>query len=118
MYFFFSFFFFCCGKINKLFIVLSTYLELGKPCFFFTITDAQRGKKTLMPYANSESRDEHANQCRLLWTFSVCRHILQYPLILKGDNEGPDQPAQTRRLIWACVVRTLHKGPFRMLHII
>ena len=32
-----------------------------------------------------------------------------------GGNEGPDQPALMRRLIWACVVRKLHKGPFRVL---
>ena len=28
------------------------------------------------------------------------------------DNEGPDQPAQMCRLIWAYVVLKLHKGPF------
>ena len=75
--------------------------------------DAQRGKKALMPHANSEGLDRHAHSCSLIWAFSVRRHILQSPLFLQADNEGPDQPAQMRRLIWACVVRKLHKGPFR-----
>ena len=42
-------------------------------------------------------------------------YILQYTLILYVDNEGPDQPAQMRRLIWAFIVCKLHKNP---LHII
>ena len=79
-------------------------------------TDTQRGKK-VMAHARSEGPDEHAHPCSLIWTFSVPRYILQYPLILYADNEGPDQPARMRRLIWACVVRKVHKGPFRALHI-
>ena len=44
--------------------------------------DVQRGKKAFIPYANSdEVLDERANPCNLTWTFSVCRHILQYLLI-------------------------------------
>ena len=64
-----------------------------------------------MPYMDSEVPDEHAQPCSLIWTFSVLRHILQYPLILYAHNKGPDQPAQMRRLIGACVVCRLHKGP-------
>ena len=67
------------------------------------------GKKARMPYANSEIPDEPAHPCSLICTFSVRRHILQYQLILLANNEGPDQPAQMRRLIWACVVHILHK---------
>ena len=48
----------------------------------------------------------------LIWTFSVHQHILHYPLILEADNEGPDQPVQMHRLIRACIVHKLHKGPF------
>ena len=70
-----------------------------------------------MSYANSLGPGEHAHPCSLIWTFSVCRHILQYPLILSADNAGPDQPARMRRMIRACVVRKLYKGPFRALRI-
>ena len=35
----------------------------------------------------------------------------------EADNKGQDQPAQMRRLIRACVVCSLHKGPFHVLHI-
>ena len=80
--------------------------------------DAQDGKKALMPYANSEDPDKFAHPCSLIWTFSVCRHILQYLLILLADNAGPDQPAHSRRLIRTCVVRKLHKGLFHALRIL
>ena len=71
-----------------------------------------------MLYANSDGKDQHSHPYSLIWTFSVRRHIIQYLLILVADNEGPDQPAQMRRLIRACVVRKLHKGRFRALRII
>ena len=41
-----------------------------------------------MPYVKSKCPDELAHQYNLKWTFSVCRHILQYPLIMYADNEG------------------------------
>ena len=44
--------------------------------------------------------------------------MLQYPMILLVDNEGPDQPALMRRLSWICIVRKLHKNRFRVLRII
>ena len=44
--------------------------------------DAQRWKKALMDYANSERPDEHAHPCSMIWTFYVCRSILQDLLIL------------------------------------
>ena len=40
------------------------------------------GKRTLCHYVNREGPDEHSHLCSLIWTFSVHRHILQYPLIL------------------------------------
>ena len=46
------------------------------------INDAKRGKRTLMSFANSEGSDQHAHPCSLNWAFSVCRHILQFVLIL------------------------------------
>ena len=70
--------------------------------------DAQRGKKALMHYANSEDQDQHEHLCSLIWTFSVPRHILQYPLILLADNGDPDQPARKRRLLRVCDVRKLN----------
>ena len=57
------------------------------------------------------------HRCSLIWTFSVRRYILQIPLILVAGNEDPDQPARMRRLTSACVVRKVHKGPFRALRI-
>ena len=65
-----------------------------------------------MSYANSEGQDKRAHPYNLIWIFSVRPHILQCPLILLAGNVGPDQPARTRKLIRACVVRKLHKGPF------
>ena len=56
--------------------------------------------------------------CSLIWAVSVRLYILQYPLILSADNDGPDQPALMRRLIWACIVRKVHKGHFLVLCII
>ena len=65
-----------------------------------------------MQVADNVGPDKRAHLCSLTWAFSVRRHILQYHLILYADNEGPDQPAHKRRLIRACVVRKLQKGPF------
>ena len=73
------------------------------------------GKKALMPDTNCEDQDKSAHQCNLFWIFCVRRRILQWPLILKAGYEGPDQPAQMRRLIRACVVRKVHKDPFSAL---
>ena len=64
--------------------------------------DVQRGKRVLMPYATREGPDERACPCSLIWTLSV--RWLQYPLILWAGNEGPDQPAQSGRLIRAFIV--------------
>ena len=65
-----------------------------------------------MQLADNVGPDQHAHTWCLIWTFSVRRHKLQYPLILHADNEGPDQPVFMRRVIRACVVRKLHKGLF------
>ena len=67
------------------FAVVEKEKELGIHFFFIFLHegyDAQHGKKALMPYSNSEGPDEHVHPCSLIWTFSVLRHILQYPLIL------------------------------------
>ena len=58
------------------------------------------------------------NLFSLIWAFSVRLHILQYPLILLVDNDGPDQPVLMCRLIRVCIVRKSYKGPFCVLHII
>ena len=78
---------------------------------------AQDGKMPLceQPYAYSEGPDECAHPCSLIWTFSVHRHILQYPLILLADKVSPDQPARMHSRVRVCVVRKLHKGPFHAL---
>ena len=51
-----------------------------------------------MPYANSGGPDLHAHSCSLICTLS-------------------DQPVRMRRLIWACFVGKIHKGPFLALRI-
>ena len=96
---------------------LSTFHFIESVLLIYTndaIIDAQRGKKTRLPNVNSEDPSEGAYPCSQIWNFSVRRHTLQYPLILYEDNEDTDQPAQSRRLIRACVVRYLRKGHFRM----
>ena len=66
--------------------------------------DAQHKKKALMTYVNSEGPDECAHPCSLMRTFSVCWHVLQYPLIMVAGSEGPDQTVWMGRLIRACIV--------------
>ena len=68
-----------------------------------------------MPYVKIEGPDKCVHLCCLIWAFLVRRHVLKCPWILYKDNVGPDQPARMRRLIRTCVVRILHKGPFRAL---
>ena len=63
-------------------------------------------------YAICKGQNEGAHLYSLLWTFSVHWHILQCPLILLADNAGPGQPAHLCRLIRACIVHKLYKGPF------
>ena len=72
----------------------------------------QHMKSAFMQFVDNVGPDQHAHPCSVIWAFSVRRHMLQYPLILQADNEGPDQPALMRRLIRTFVVRKLHKGPF------
>ena len=50
---------------------------------------------------------EHAQS--LIRVFALHSYILQCPMILLGDSEGPDQPARMRRLIWAFAVRICPK---------
>ena len=69
------------------------------------LNDADHGKKALMPYANSKRRSACASVQSALSIFSLTA----------VGNEGPDQPAQMCRLIWACNIHRLHKGPFRVL---
>ena len=41
----------------------------------------------------------------LIWVFALHWYILECPMILLADSEGPDQPARMHRLIWALAVR-------------
>ena len=69
------------------------------------------GKKS--PYAKCEQLESRWACASMQTDLDIlCWRILQYPLILKKDNEGPDQPAQMRRLIRACIAHKLHKDPF------
>ena len=98
--------------------ILVVVLNVGIKWISVLKSDMKHEKKSLMPYANSEGPDQHAHPCSLIWAFSICEHILQYPLILLVGNEGPDQPARMRRLIRTCVAHKLQKGPFCALRII
>ena len=71
-----------------------------------------------MHFADNIGPDQHVHLCSLIWAVSVCLHIIQYPLILLADNEGPDQPALMRRLIRALFVQKLHMGPFGAHHML
>ena len=93
-------------------------IQINNFLMSMTTYDAQCRKKALMHFADKVGPDQYAHPCSLIWTFSVCRHLVQYPLILLAGNEGPDQPALMRRLIWACIVCKMHKGPFCALCII
>ena len=39
-------------------------------------------EKALMQFADIIGPDQRVYLCSLIWVFSVCRHILQYPLVL------------------------------------
>ena len=80
--------------------------------------DAQTTKRALMHFADNIGPDQHEHLYSLILTFSVCQHILQQPLILSVDKEGPGKPAHMHRLIRACTVHKLHMGPFHVLNII
>ena len=71
-----------------------------------------------MHFADNLGPDQLAHLCSVIWAFSVCQHILQYPLILKADNKGQDQPALKHKADQACFVYKLHKGSFHVLYII
>ena len=47
---------------------------------------------------------------------ALCSPLIHfnYPMILLADNEGPNQTARMRRLIWAFVVSLCPKTRFRM----
>ena len=66
----------------------------------------------------SKGAGERAHLCSLIWTFSVHRHILQYPLILQVDNKGPEQPEHSSRLIRAFVACNCIRALFCALYIL
>ena len=81
--------------------------------------------------ADSKKKGETALMRRLAWAFLgrlfdkypvlmcwlKCRYIVEYPMFLKADYEGPDQLALPRKLIWAFVVHK-HFLLWRSLNII
>ena len=56
--------------------------------------------------------DHPAHAQSITPVFSLHSYILYYPMILLADNEGPDQTARMRRLIWAFVVGICPKTRF------
>ena len=77
-----------------------------------------------MGYSSKKGAFEHAQKCAdsdhpahvqsLMRVFVLHWHILQYPVTLLADNDGPDQTVRMRRLIWAFAVLINPKTRFRM----
>ena len=63
-------------------VTIFIFVEFIDQLIDYPINCASLRKKALMPYVNVESSDERVHLCSLIWTFSVCQHKLQYPLIL------------------------------------
>ena len=72
------------------------------------------GKKCLRACAKYADSHEsaHAQGAILAFTLNSC--ILQYPIILLEDSEGPDQTAHLRSLIWAYAVRACPEDTFSL----
>ena len=62
------------------------------------IFDAQRGKKALMPYVNSEGPDECAHPCSLIRTFCVRRHI-QLTLVISTSLISNNRLSRSENLV-------------------
>ena len=60
------------GRISLTYKLTDSTLIERVQEFPTTDTDAQRGKRSLMSYANSESSDQHEHPCSLILAFSVC----------------------------------------------
>ena len=67
-----------------------------------------------MQFADNTGPDQHVHLCRLIQAFSVCWHILQYPLILWGQWRPRSACTYLYRLIRASFVCKLHMSPFRV----
>ena len=81
---------------------LQTTTQISRMC----IRCSHQAKKTLRTCANWADSD-------FLRMRKVSRYI-SFQMLLLADSEGPDQPAQLRRLIWAFAVRICPKVRFRM----
>ena len=64
-----------------------------------------QGKKCPRACAKCSYSDDLVHAQSIIRAFALHSHILQYPMILLADSEGPDQTAWSRRLIWAFTVR-------------
>ena len=53
----------------------------------------------------SADSDHPAHAQSIIHASALDSYILQYPMILLADSEGPDQTARMRSLIWAFAVR-------------
>ena len=92
----------CVALFRHCLLLISAVGASGLLCVVIVppwVFDAQRTTRDLMHFADNVGPNQRAHLCSLIWAFSVCRHILQYPLLM-------------RRLIRACVVCKLHKGLF------
>ena len=72
----------------------------------------RRAKKFLQTCTNCADLDLPAHAQSFNRNFALRLYILYEAMILLADNEGPDQTARMRSLIWAFAVRTCPEGTF------
>ena len=65
-------------------------------------------------FRESKDPDQQAEIYSLIRNLYIVCYVLQYPLVLQADKEGPDQTAPMRMLIWAFPVCISPKIGLRM----
>ena len=58
-------------------------------------------RKSAYEHAQNTQSDHTSHAQSIIRVFALNYYVLQYPMILLADSEGPDQTARMRRLIWA-----------------
>ena len=69
-------------------------------------------KSVFGTYANSENQDQLLKPYSLSKDIIILYYIVKCPIILSANSNGPAQPVQMRRLIWALVVRICPEDDF------
>ena len=97
-------------------VIQKILITLNMPTQSKVITSSgpRQAKKCLQACAKcAYSRHNAPAQC-LIRAFYLHCYILQNPMILAADSEGPDQTARMRSLIWAFALRICPKTRFRV----